>query len=49
MGLKSRRSKHVVATVQHTQQNEGSPLYVMAKHDGRWLLTACQNTEVLGS
>ncbi|MEU5876495.1 SgcJ/EcaC family oxidoreductase [Spirillospora sp. NPDC047279] len=30
-------------------QNEGSPLYVMAKQDGRWLLTACQNTEVLGS
>ncbi|GII57873.1 hypothetical protein Pth03_62620 [Planotetraspora thailandica] len=30
-------------------QNEGSPLYVMAKEDGRWLLTACQNTEVLDS
>lgn len=28
-------------------QNEGSPLYVMAKEDGRWLLVACQNTEVL--
>ncbi|MFF8960047.1 SgcJ/EcaC family oxidoreductase [Streptomyces sp. NPDC014894] len=27
--------------------NPGSPLYVMAKEDGRWLLTACQNTEVL--
>jgi uncharacterized protein (TIGR02246 family) len=26
---------------------EGSPLYVMAKEDGRWLLTACQNTSVL--
>ncbi|GAA2410373.1 SgcJ/EcaC family oxidoreductase [Streptomyces glaucosporus] len=26
---------------------EGSPLYVMAKEDGRWLLTACQNTAVL--
>ncbi|WP_199441971.1 SgcJ/EcaC family oxidoreductase [Umezawaea beigongshangensis] len=26
---------------------EGSPLYVMSKEDGRWLLTACQNTEVL--
>lgn len=25
----------------------GSPLYVMAKEDGRWLLVACQNTEVL--
>ncbi|MET8701655.1 SgcJ/EcaC family oxidoreductase [Kitasatospora sp. NPDC004723] len=28
---------------------EGSPLYVMAKEDGRWLLTACQNTVVRGS
>ncbi|MEV0532041.1 SgcJ/EcaC family oxidoreductase [Kitasatospora sp. NPDC050463] len=27
--------------------DEGSPLYVMAKEDGRWLLTACQNTVVL--
>ena len=26
---------------------EGSPVYVMAKEDGRWLLTACQNTPVL--
>ncbi len=26
---------------------EGSPLYVMTKEDGRWLLTACQNTGVL--
>jgi uncharacterized protein (TIGR02246 family) len=26
---------------------EGSPLYVMAKEDGRWLLTACQNTAVV--
>lgn len=25
---------------------EGSPLYVMSKEEGRWLLTACQNTEV---
>lgn len=24
----------------------GSPLFVMAKEDGRWLLTACQNTGV---
>ncbi|MGW0608855.1 SgcJ/EcaC family oxidoreductase [Streptomyces sp. NPDC002640] len=23
---------------------EGTPLYVAAKEDGRWLLTACQNT-----
>jgi uncharacterized protein (TIGR02246 family) len=30
-------------------QNEGSPLYVMAKENGRWRLVACQNTEVLGS
>ncbi|MBB4889637.1 uncharacterized protein (TIGR02246 family) [Streptomyces netropsis] len=29
--------------------NEGSPLYVMAKEDGQWRLTACQNTEVLDS
>ncbi|GGX77409.1 SgcJ/EcaC family oxidoreductase [Streptomyces fructofermentans] len=28
-------------------QPEGSPLYVIAREDGRWLLTACQNTEVL--
>lgn len=28
-------------------EREGAPLYVMSKHDdGRWLLTACQNTEV---
>ena len=26
--------------------NEGTPMYVMAKEDGRWLLTANQNTEV---
>ena len=29
--------------------NEGTPMYVMAKEDGRWLLTANQNTEVLDS
>jgi uncharacterized protein (TIGR02246 family) len=28
-------------------ENEGSPLYVMAKEDGRWRLVACQNTLVL--
>ena len=28
-------------------ENEGSPLYVMAKEDGRWLLVAAQNTEVI--
>ncbi|MFI9581560.1 SgcJ/EcaC family oxidoreductase [Streptomyces sp. NPDC052236] len=27
--------------------NPGTPLYVMAKEDGRWQLVACQNTEVL--
>ncbi|WP_425247446.1 SgcJ/EcaC family oxidoreductase [Streptomyces sp. NEAU-NA10] len=27
--------------------NPGSPLYVMAKEDGRWVLVACQNTEVI--
>ena len=26
---------------------EGSPVYVMALEDGRWLLTACQNTPVI--
>jgi uncharacterized protein (TIGR02246 family) len=30
-------------------RNEGSPLFVMAKEDGRWRLVACQNTEVLHS
>src|SRR4051794_2279828 len=25
----------------------GSPMYVMTKEDGRWVLTACQNTIVL--
>ncbi|GAA4423985.1 SgcJ/EcaC family oxidoreductase [Actinokineospora soli] len=28
-------------------QNEGSPLYIMTKEDGRWLLSAGQNTIVL--
>lgn len=29
-------------------ESEGAPLYVMSKHDdGRWLLTACQNTGVV--
>ncbi|MFF3710943.1 SgcJ/EcaC family oxidoreductase [Streptomyces phaeochromogenes] len=29
-------------------ESEGAPLYVMSKHDdGRWLLTACQNTGVM--
>jgi uncharacterized protein (TIGR02246 family) len=29
-------------------ESEGVPLYVMSKqHDGRWLLTACQNTGVV--
>jgi uncharacterized protein (TIGR02246 family) len=27
--------------------NEGTPLYVMAKEDGRWCLVAGQNTEVV--
>jgi uncharacterized protein (TIGR02246 family) len=30
-------------------ENEGSPLYIMAKEDGRWRLVAGQNTEVLDS
>ncbi|MFD5184553.1 SgcJ/EcaC family oxidoreductase [Streptomyces sp. NPDC058372] len=28
--------------------NPGTPLYVMAKENGRWRLVACQNTEILG-
>jgi uncharacterized protein (TIGR02246 family) len=28
-------------------QNEGSPLYVLSKEDGRWLIAAGQNTIVL--
>jgi len=28
-------------------EGEGSPLFVMAKEDGRWQLVACQNTGVL--
>jgi uncharacterized protein (TIGR02246 family) len=27
--------------------NEGTPLFVMSKEDGRWLLVACQNTEAI--
>lgn len=27
--------------------NPNSPLYVMAKENGRWLMVACQNTEVI--
>jgi uncharacterized protein (TIGR02246 family) len=30
-------------------QNEGSPLYIMAKEDGQWRLVAGQNTVVLDS
>lgn len=30
-----------------TMGPEGSPLYVMAKEDGRWLLTANQNTQAV--
>ncbi|XCM84323.1 SgcJ/EcaC family oxidoreductase (plasmid) [Kitasatospora sp. HUAS MG31] len=30
------------------EESEGAPLYVMTKQeDGRWLLTACQNTGVV--
>jgi uncharacterized protein (TIGR02246 family) len=29
-----------------TEQGEGTPMYVMSKEDGRWLLTANQNTGV---
>jgi uncharacterized protein (TIGR02246 family) len=27
-------------------EGEGTPLFIMAKEDGRWLLVACQNTGV---
>lgn len=30
-------------------QSEGTPLFVMAKEDGKWRLVACQNTGVVGS
>jgi uncharacterized protein (TIGR02246 family) len=30
-------------------EGEGTPLFVMAKEDQRWLLVACQNTGVLDS
>lgn len=30
----------------HDDEGEGTPLFVMSKEDGRWLLTACQNTGV---
>ncbi|MFD1827894.1 SgcJ/EcaC family oxidoreductase [Mumia zhuanghuii] len=29
------------------EESEGAPLYVMSKQEGRWLLTACQNTGVV--
>lgn len=29
--------------------NAGTPVYVMARENGRWLLVACQNTEILES
>jgi uncharacterized protein (TIGR02246 family) len=28
-------------------EGSGTPVYVVAKEDGRWLLTACQNTPVV--
>ena len=28
-------------------EGEGTPMFVMAKEDGRWRLVACQNTGVL--
>ncbi|WP_374777510.1 SgcJ/EcaC family oxidoreductase [Streptomyces sp. NBC_01310] len=32
------------------EESEGAPLYVISKHpDGRWLLTACQNTGVVAA
>jgi uncharacterized protein (TIGR02246 family) len=44
-----------VKVVQHyhtpegTVQSAGSPLYVMAKEGGRWMLTANQNTPVIAN
>ncbi|WP_116046000.1 SgcJ/EcaC family oxidoreductase [Amycolatopsis palatopharyngis] len=32
-----------------TEQPEGTPLYVLAKEEGRWRLVAGQNTQVLSS
>jgi hypothetical protein len=29
------------------EPGEGSPLYVMVKEDGKWLLVACRNTAVV--
>ncbi len=31
----------------HASEGEGTPLFVMAKEEGRWCLVACQNTGVL--
>jgi uncharacterized protein (TIGR02246 family) len=30
-----------------TEENEGSPLYVLSKEDGQWKIAAGQNTKVL--
>ncbi|MET7639510.1 SgcJ/EcaC family oxidoreductase [Streptomyces sp. NPDC005438] len=44
--VKVRQREFSRASGEYTGQ-EGSPLYVMSKEDGRWLLTAGQNTLVL--
>jgi uncharacterized protein (TIGR02246 family) len=31
------------------EEGEGTPLFVMSRENGQWLLTACQNTAVFGS
>jgi hypothetical protein len=31
------------------EQAEGSPMYVMARENGEWLLVACRNTPVIDS
>lgn len=34
-------------TLDGALDSEGTPLYVMTREDGRWLLTVCQNTPVV--
>jgi uncharacterized protein (TIGR02246 family) len=41
------RQRYLTASGEPTAEGDGTPLFVMAKEDGVWLLTACQNTKVL--
>jgi hypothetical protein len=34
-------------TEQGAPESEGTPMYVVSKEDGRWLLTANQNTPIV--